>query len=69
MNGRQWSQRLPKEYAKGACTEVRRSTDRERLDVEWRFLKPCRAIGDEDERTETDLAVHERIAAGRHDGE
>ena len=66
VKSRQRSQRLLKEYADGAFTEVRCSTDWERLDVEWRFLKPCRVIDDEDEGAETDLTTHERIAAGRH---
>ena len=61
------SRRLPKKNAAGACRKVRRPADRERLNVNRLFLKPCRVVGDEGERTKTDLVAQEQTAAGRHD--
>ena len=47
--------------------EVRRPADREHLDIKRRFPEPCRVVGDEGERSETDLVALEQIPAGRHD--
>ena len=48
---------LPKKDATNAHAKVRRPSDRERLNIEQSFLKPCRVVGDENERDETDLAA------------
>ena len=50
-----------------ACAEMRRTTDGERVDVEWRLLKPGRVVGDERERAETDLAALHQNSARNHD--
>ena len=46
--------------------EVRRTTDRESLDVEGGFLEPGGVVGDESERAESELAAHDQTAAGNH---
>ena len=46
---------------------MRRSTDRERLDVERSFLKPGGVVDDEDERAKTDLAALSQTSARNHD--
>ena len=51
------SRRLPKEDVTDARAKVRCPADGERLDVEWRFLEPSGVVGDEYERTKTDLAA------------
>ena len=43
--------------------------DREHLNFQRRFLKPCRVVGDEGERTEMDLMAQEQTVAGRHEDE
>ena len=48
---------MPQEDAADARTKVRRSADRERVDVERSLLKPGRVVGNERERAETDLAA------------
>ena len=48
-------------------TEVRCSSDGERLNVQGSFLKPRGVVGDENERAETDLASLSQSAAGNHD--
>ena len=44
--------------------EVRRTTDRESLDVEGGFLEPGGVVGDESECTELELAAHDQTVAG-----
>ena len=58
---------MPEEDATGACAEVRRPANRERLDVQRGFLEPRRVVSDENERAETDLAALNHLAAGNHD--
>ena len=48
---------MPQEEAADARAKVRCPTDGERLDVEWSLLEPSGVVGDEHERTETDLAA------------
>ena len=48
---------LPQEDATNARAEMRRTADGERVDVEWRLLKPGGVVGDERERAEADLAA------------
>ena len=50
-----------------ACTEMRRTADGERVDVEWCLLKPGGVIGDERERAEADLAALHQNSAQNHD--
>ena len=59
--------RLPQEDATNACAEMRRIADGERVDVEWRLLKPGGVVGDEDERAETYLVALSQNTAGNHD--
>ena len=59
--------RLPQEDATNACAEMRRTADGERVDVEWRLLKPGGVVGDERERAETDLAALHQNSARNHD--
>ncbi len=59
--------RLPQEDATNACAEMRRTADRERVDVEWCLLKPGVVVGDERERAETDLAALHQNSARNHD--
>ena len=49
--------RLPEKDAADACSKMRRSVDRERIHVERGLLQPVRVVGDECERTETDLTA------------
>ena len=46
---------------------MRRTTDGERIGVEWSLLEPDGVVGDEDERAETDLAALSQSTAGNHD--
>ena len=47
--------------------KVRRPADGERVDVEWCLLEPSGVVGDESERTETDLAALDQNSARNHD--
>ena len=46
---------------------MRCTADEERVDVEWCLLEPSGVVGDESERTETDLAALDQSSAGNHD--
>ena len=46
---------------------MRRPADGERVDVEWCLLEPSGVVGDESERTETDLVALDQSSAGNHD--
>ena len=61
------SRRLPQQDAADTRPKVRRPADGERVDVEWRLLKPGGVVGNEDERAETDLAAFRQSSAGNHD--
>ena len=46
---------------------MRRTADGERINVEWSLLEPSGVVGDERERTETDLAALDQNSARNHD--
>ena len=48
-------------------SKVCRPADGERVDVEWCLLEPSGVIGDESERTETDLVALDQSSARNHD--
>ena len=58
---------LPQEDAANARAKVRCPADGECLDVERGLLEPSGVIGDESERTETDLVALDQSSAGNHD--
>ena len=62
-----WGRRLPQQDAADTCSKVRRPTDGERVDVEWCLLEPSGVVGDESERTETDLVALDQSSTGNHD--
>ena len=47
--------------------KMRRTADEERVDVESSLLEPSGVIGNESERTETDLASLDQNSARNHD--
>ena len=55
--------RLPQQNAADTCAKMRRTADGERVDVEWSLLEPSGVVGDESERTETDLAALDQTTA------
>ena len=57
---------MPQEDAADARVKVRRPAGGECIDVEWCLLKPSRVVGDESERTESELAAHDQTTAGNH---
>ena len=59
---------LPQENAADARAKVRCPADRECVHIERSLLEPSRVIGDESERTETDLAALDQSSARNHDG-
>ena len=59
--------RLPQEDTTDACAKVRLPADVERIDVKWSLLKPRGVVGDEHERTETDLAAFHQSSSRNHD--
>ena len=58
---------MPQQNATDTCTKVRRPADGERVDVEWCLLEPSRVVGDESERTKTDLAALDQNSTRKHD--
>ena len=50
-----------------AAAAGRRPADGERVDVEWCLLEQSGVVGDESERTETDLAALDQSSARNHD--
>ena len=58
---------MPQENAADARAKVHFPTDRECVHVEWSLLKPGGVVGDERERTETDLAALHQNSVGNHD--
>ena len=62
-----WGRQLPQQDAADTCPKVRRPTDGERIDVEWCLLEPSGVVGNESERTETDLAALDQNSARNHD--
>ena len=48
---------MPQQDAADTHPEMRRTVDRERVDVEWSLLEPSGVVGDKHERAETDLAA------------
>ena len=62
-----WGRRLPQQDAMDTRPKVRRPADGERFDVEWCLLEPSGVVGDESERTETDLAALDQSSTGNHD--
>ena len=61
------SRRLLEKDAANARAEVRRPLDGERLNVQGSFLKPHGVVGDEQQRTETDLTALHQNSARNHD--
>ena len=48
---------MPQQNAADTCAKMCRTADGERIDVEWSLLEPGGVVGDESERTETDLVA------------
>ena len=45
---------MPQQNTADTCAKMRRTTDGERIYVEWSLLEPCGVVGDEGESAETD---------------
>ena len=58
---------MPQQNAADTCAKMRRTADRERINVEWSLLEPSGIVGDEGESTETDLAALDQNSTSNHD--
>ena len=53
---------MPQQNAADTCAKMRRTTDGERINVEWSLLEPRGVVGNKGESAKTDLAALSQIS-------